>query len=97
MKEVSCAAVVVYAVIGWMNSRKAAAERAKALAEEEEEIPDPPPFGEKQDMTIEELRKYDGSDLNKPLLLCCNDVIFDVGQGKDYYGKGGPYHFLAGR
>eukprot|EP00958_Prasinococcus_capsulatus_P005460 scaffold527_cov368-Prasinococcus_capsulatus_cf.AAC.28 len=91
-----CAAVVFYAVLGWINSRAAAA-KAKTKKEEEEEIPYPPPFNDKQDMTVEELAKFDGSDLKKPLLLCCNGVIYDVGEGKDYYGKGGPYSFLAGR
>ncbi|CAG8502151.1 4761_t:CDS:2 [Ambispora leptoticha] len=47
--------------------------------------------------TLEELSKYDGSDPDLPIYLAINGEVFDVTQGRDYYGKGGSYGFFSGR
>lgn len=59
-------------------------EREKALAaaaKDEEEVIEKP-------YSLKELREYDGSDENKPILLAVNYKVFDVTKGKNFYGKG---------
>ncbi|KAM5550495.1 membrane steroid-binding protein 2 [Rosa sericea] len=50
------------------------------------------------DMTEQELRGYDGSDPNKPLLMAIKAQIYDVSSSsRNFYGPGGPYAMFAGR
>ncbi|CAI9740305.1 Hypothetical predicted protein [Octopus vulgaris] len=55
------------------------------------------PRMKKRDMTIEELRKYDGTDEDGRVCIAVNGKIFDVTRGKQFYGPGGPYAVFAGR
>ncbi|KAK6058229.1 cytochrome b5-like Heme/Steroid binding domain protein [Cooperia oncophora] len=50
----------------------------------------------KQDMTLSELRKYDGVQ-DEHILFALNGTIYDVSRGRNFYGPGGPYGALAGR
>jgi len=62
--------------------------------------PDPlPPPLKKQDMTLAELRKYDGlsSESEERICVAVNGKVFDVTKGKRFYGPGGPYSGFAGR
>jgi len=56
----------------------------------------PPPPREviQKDMTLEELRLYDGVKKSN-IFLALKGVIFDV-SGSDFYSPGGSYHLLAG-
>jgi len=54
------------------------------------------PEMEKQDFTLEELRKYNGND-DPRILLGINGNVYDVTRGKGFYGPGGPYGVFAGR
>jgi membrane-associated progesterone receptor component len=58
--------------------------------------PPPPPKMKRQDMTVQELRKYDGNTPDTPILLAVNGKIFNVTKGRRFYGPGGPYEALAG-
>lgn len=50
---------------------------------------DPPlPKMKKQDMTLEELRKYDGVQGDGRVLVAINGRIFDVSKGRRFYGPG---------
>lgn len=49
------------------------------------------------DVTEEELRAYDGSDPEKPLLMAIKGQIYDVSRSRMFYGPGGPYALFAGR
>lgn len=49
------------------------------------------------DMTLEELRAYDGSDPRKPLLMAIKGQIYDISKGRMFYGPGGPYALFAGK
>ena len=40
------------------------------------------------DLTAEELRRYDGSDVDLPILLAARGVVYDVTRGRDFYGRG---------
>lgn len=42
----------------------------------------------RQDMTLEQLRKYDGTDEHGRLCLAVNGKVFDVTKGKKFYGPG---------
>ena len=45
----------------------------------------------------EELRSYDGSDPDGPILLAVDGTVFNVYKGRNFYGKGGEYSVMAGR
>ncbi|KAK3580758.1 hypothetical protein CHS0354_023043 [Potamilus streckersoni] len=47
--------------------------------------------------TAEEIRKYDGSDPKKPIYMGVRGVVFDVSDGKGFYGKGSEYNALVGK
>ncbi|XP_034825262.1 membrane-associated progesterone receptor component 1-like [Maniola jurtina] len=60
--------------------------------------PPPPPMPKlRKDMTVAELKKYDGTDAEGRVLLAVNGIIFDVTRGKRFYGPGGPYSAFAGK
>lgn len=60
---------------------------------------DPPPQTSKVsgEFTVEELAAYDGKDPSKPILIGVKGRIFDMTQGADFYGPGGPYAKFAGK
>ncbi|GMN60032.1 hypothetical protein TIFTF001_029121 [Ficus carica] len=49
------------------------------------------------DMTEQELRAYNGSDPNKPLLIAVRGQIYDVSSSRMFYGPGGPYSMFTGK
>jgi len=61
--------------------------------------PPPPPLPrmKKKDMTLTELKKYDGSGPDERVCVGVLGKIYDVTKGKRFYGPGGPYAGFAGR
>jgi len=61
-------------------------------------VPATPPLPKmkKRDLTLSELRQYDGSQPDSRILVAVNGKIFDVTRGKRFYGPGGPYSSFAG-
>jgi len=53
----------------------------------------------KQDMTLNELKKYTGlnASVDNRICLGIKDEIFEVTRGKNFYGPDGPYSCFAGR
>jgi len=51
----------------------------------------------KCDLTVEELRSYNGIESNGRILTAIYGDIFDVSQRSDLYGIGGSYSLFAGR
>ncbi|XP_057762195.1 membrane steroid-binding protein 1-like [Arachis stenosperma] len=49
------------------------------------------------EVTEEELKAYDGTDPEKPLLMAIKGEIYDVSQSRMFYGPGGPYALFAGK
>lgn len=41
------------------------------------------------DITLESLSKYDGTDFMKPLYFAVRSKVYDVTEGRDFYGPGG--------
>lgn len=62
-----------------------------------EDLPPLPPPVQLGEITEQDLRLYDGSDPNKPLLMAIKAQIYDVSQSRVFYGPGGPYALFAGR
>lgn len=69
----------------------------KSNFESDVEVPPPPPQLPKirKDLTVSELKKYDGTQPDGRVLLAVNCVIFDVTKGKKFYGPGKCYTYLA--
>lgn len=40
------------------------------------------------DLTVAELKKYDGSDPSLPVLVAAKGLVYDMTKGRDYYGRG---------
>lgn len=57
-------------------------------------VPEPVQVGE---ITEEELRQYDGSDPEKPLLMAIKGQIYDVSESRMFYGPGAAYALFAGK
>ncbi|KAG6461736.1 membrane-associated progesterone receptor component 2 [Manduca sexta] len=51
----------------------------------------------RKDMTVAELRQYDGTQPDGRVLLAVNSWIFDVTRGRRFYGPGGPYAAFGGK
>ncbi|KAK6630218.1 hypothetical protein RUM43_015011 [Polyplax serrata] len=52
----------------------------------------------RKDFTVEELKKYDGTQPDGRILVAVNGKVFDVThKGKRFYGPGGPYSAFGGR
>ncbi|XP_062168228.1 membrane steroid-binding protein 2-like [Alnus glutinosa] len=49
------------------------------------------------EVTEHQLKAYDGSDPNKPILMAIKGQIYDVSSSRMFYGRGGPYAMFAGR
>lgn len=89
--------LVIFAVVllghRWMNSNP---PPVVAPGEEEEEEPDPP-----RNFTAKQLLYFDGKhddklDEDKPVYLSVNGIVFDMSDGRDFYGPDGPYEAFAG-
>lgn len=48
-------------------------------------------------MTTQQLSQYNGTDPSKPIYVAVKGRIFDVTNGKSFYGPGGPYALFAGK
>ncbi|XP_049865416.1 membrane-associated progesterone receptor component 1-like [Pectinophora gossypiella] len=51
----------------------------------------------RKDMTVAELRQYDGTQPDGRVLVAVNGWIFDVTRGRRFYGPGGPYAAFGGK
>ncbi|XP_022229520.1 membrane-associated progesterone receptor component 1 isoform X2 [Drosophila obscura] len=51
----------------------------------------------RRDLTVKELRQFDGNQLDGRVLVAVNGNVYDVSKGKRFYGPGGPYATFAGR
>lgn len=73
---------------------KTTARDEKDTKSEARKVLEPFPKG---DMTLAELRKYDGKNDEGRVLLAVNREVYDVTEGSRFYGPEGPYAPLAGR
>ncbi|KAL6321636.1 hypothetical protein AAG906_025468 [Vitis piasezkii] len=87
-------ALAVYHVVSGFFVSPVHPVRERELFKEMEPLPPPVQLGE---ITEEELKTYDGSDSKKPLLMAIKGQIYDVSQGRMFYGPGGPYALFAGK
>lgn len=62
----------------------------KSNFESEVTVAAPPPSLPKlkKDLTVAEIKKYDGTQPDGRVLLAVNGIIFDVTKGKRFYGPG---------
>lgn len=92
---VAAAAVVYKVASGLLAPPTPPPQRRVEVAEEAlPPAPEPVQVGE---ITADELRQYDGSDPEKPLLMAIKGQIYDISQSRMFYGPGGPYALFAGR
>lgn len=64
--------------------------------EEKESFKVPPPLP-KHNMTLDELKKYDGKGEDGRVCLAILNKVYDVSKGYRFYGPEGPYCTFAGR
>lgn len=57
-------------------------------------MPEPLP---KHNMTLDELKKYDGKGEDKRVCMAILNKVYDVSRGYKFYGPEGPYSTFAGR
>ena len=86
--------LAIYYVISGLFGSSDSRPHPRAYEEQMQPIPQPVPVGE---ITEEELKVYDGSDPEKPLLMAIKGQIYDVSQSRMFYGPGGPYALFAGK
>lgn len=69
----------------------------KSNFESEVTVAPPPPRLPKlrKDLTVAEIKKYDGTQADGRVLLAVNGVIFDVTKGKRFYGPGKWLFYLV--
>ncbi|PWN48049.1 cytochrome b5 [Violaceomyces palustris] len=48
-------------------------------------------------ITVDELRKYDGSDESKPVYVAIKGLVFDVSPRREMYSPGKGYSIFAGK
>lgn len=72
---------------------KSAASNKKETQGEPRKVLEPFPKG---DMTLDELKKYDGRNEDGRILLAVNREIYDVSRGFRFYGPEGSYAPLGG-
>ncbi|KAK9682901.1 hypothetical protein RND81_10G105400 [Saponaria officinalis] len=49
------------------------------------------------ELTLQQLKQYDGSNSSNPIYVAIKGRIFDVTTGRSFYGPGGPYAMFAGK
>ncbi|KAI3943966.1 hypothetical protein MKW98_021269 [Papaver atlanticum] len=49
------------------------------------------------ELTLQQLKQFDGSDASKPIYVALKGKIYDVTTGKSFYGPGGSYCMFAGK
>ncbi|EXC15968.1 Membrane steroid-binding protein 2 [Morus notabilis] len=84
---------IYYVVSGLFASSDTHHERPRSF----EEVPPLPPPVQLGEITEDDLKQYDGSDPQKPLLMGIKGQIYDVSQSRMFYGPGGPYALFAGK
>lgn len=64
--------------------------------EPEDDFVMPEPLS-KQDMTLEQLKQYDGKGSDGRVCMAILGKVYDCTKGRKFYGPGGPYSTFAGR
>jgi membrane-associated progesterone receptor component len=85
---------VVFIGHTWMNHHQH--KPVAKTEEEEEDAPDPP-----RNFTVKQLLHFDGTkdpktEEDKSVYLSVNGIVFDVSDGRNFYGPDGPYEAFAG-
>lgn len=75
--------LAIYYVISGFFSSSDAGSRSRDIGEPLQPLPPPVQLGE---ISEEELKQYDGSDPNKPLLMAIKGQIYDVSQSRSVEG-----------
>jgi len=69
---------------------------SRSSSQEKDTFKIPPPLT-KHNMTLEELKKYDGKGEDGRVCLAILNKVYDVSRGYRFYGPEGPYSTFAGR
>lgn len=88
--------IVVVTLLVWQRWRRrnGGAGDAEGGAQGETDAVKPVHCG---DITLEELRAFDGRDPTKPLYVAVRGKVYDVTRGKQFYGPGQAYSCFTGR
>ena len=56
-----------------------------------------PLFIPSRTFNLQTLSQYDGTNKNGSIYIAVRDLVYDVTEGRKFYGKGGMYGFMAGK
>ena len=84
-------AYIVYRFL--MGNEASSTPSATAMSAEEQLANEPEPT---RGYSLADLTQYNGVD-NERILMALNGTVYNVTQGKAFYGPGGSYHIFAGR
>lgn len=89
--------IILLAFFGYKIMNGSDPEPNPPAEEEEEEEPDPP-----RNFTTKQLKYFNGENDErtgeaKAIYLSLNGIVFDVSDGRNFYGPDGPYAAFAGR
>ncbi|KAJ2938861.1 hypothetical protein O0L34_g18490 [Tuta absoluta] len=85
--------LVLVAIIGVLVYKILKSKFGKVAVEQA--VPELPKI--RKDMTVAELRQFDGTQADGRVLVAVNGWIFDVTRGRRFYGPGGPYAAFGGK
>ncbi|KAK4800061.1 hypothetical protein SAY86_025426 [Trapa natans] len=86
--------LALYYAVSGLFGHSDSHSRDRGYGEQTQPLPPPVQLGE---VTEDELKLYDGTDPEKPLLMAIKGQIYDVSQSRMFYGPGGPYALFAGK
>ncbi|WKY02086.1 hypothetical protein Q1695_015809 [Nippostrongylus brasiliensis] len=83
----------------WEGAKDNMKIRSRQATEEDVKVVQPEvQLGEEmQILNAEQLSLFDGTRASRPVYLAILGRIYNVDKGRKHYGKGGGYHFFAGR
>eukprot|EP00963_Diacronema_lutheri_P000117 scaffold5_cov331-Pavlova_lutheri.AAC.60 len=88
--------IVAVTLLVWQRRRKSGGEGGgmERDAKGDTKAPEPVHCG---DITLDELRVFDGRDPKKPLYVAVRGKVYDVTRGMAFYGPGCAYSCFTGR
>ena len=87
--------IIVWIAFSWHQQRQREIE-ARKQQEEYAALVKKMTIEPRDNWTLDQIKVYNGNDPNAPILFAARGTIYNVWRGREFYGKGSPYHIFAG-